>query len=197
MAKEVNLSTGLLITLTIIGFFFFILLISVSWVWGTYNTFVVAKQDMANQWSNVQTEYQRRADLFYNMVEITKSYASFEKDTMEKVIQARAGAFKGTKEEQIQQMNELDSVFSRLLLVMEQYPNLKAIEQYNKLSEEVQRTENRVQIARSDYNALVRSYNILVTKFPNRILSGAFGYTEEDYFENNYKTTDAPALDMN
>ena len=185
-----------LVVLTIVTVFFFFILVTASWVWGTYNTFIVAKQDIDNQWSNIKTEYQRRADMFFNLVEITKSYASFEKDTMQKVVEARSGAFKGTKEQQIVQMNELDSVFSRLLLVMEQYPNLKAVEQYNKLFEEVQRTENRVQIARTDYNALVRSYNILIAKFPRRILAETFGYAQENYFENTYGTEEAPKLEI-
>ena len=194
MKKE--MSNKMLISLSFLAVVVFISLLTISWIWGGYNTFIVAKQDIDNQWSNIKTEYQRRADLFYNLVEVTKSYASFEKDTMQKVIEARSGAFKGTKEEQMQQMNSLDSVFSRLLLVMEQYPNLKAIEQYNKLFEEVQRTENRVQIARTDYNALIRSYNILISKFPRNILSGAFGYSQETYFENSVGTDEAPKLKM-
>lgn len=194
MKKE--MSNGLMITLTVIAILFFFVLVSVSWVWGTYNTFIVATQDLDNQWSNIKTEYQRRADLFYNLVEITKSYASFEQETMQKVVQARSGAFTGTKDKQISQMNELDSVFSRLLLVMEQYPNLKSIEQYNKLSEEVQRTENRIQIARTDYNALVRNYNILITKFPRNILAGTFSYTTERFFESESTAEKAPKLDM-
>jgi LemA protein len=96
----------------------------------------------------------------------------------------------------MQQLNSLDSAISRLLVVFEKYPELKSIEQYNRLSAELQRTENRVQIARSDYNSLVRSYNILVEKFPNSILANWFGFRPEKFFESQVGTDNAPKLNM-
>lgn len=196
MDKKDQISTGLIIFLSIVAVLIFSVMVIGGWVWGSYNTFVVAKQDINTQWSNVKTEYQRRADLFYNMVEVTKGYGQFEKDTMTQVIQARTGKFDGTKQQQMQQLNELDSTIQKLMLVWEQYPNLKAIEQYNKLSEEMQRTENRIQIARTDYNTLVRSYNILVMTFPKNMLANTFGFKEEQFFENEYDTTSSPKVDM-
>lgn len=194
MSKEI--SNGWVAVISVIVAFVFIAMLTVGWVIGSNNTFIVAKQDLKAQWSNVLTEYQRRADLFYNMVQVTKSYAHFEEETLTKVIQARSGSFTGDAQKDMAAMNELDSVFSRMLLVWEQYPNLKAIEQYNKLSEEVQRTENRVQIARSDYNTLVRSYNILISKFPKSILANMWGYQQEIYFENKKGTDEAPKIEM-
>ena len=83
-----------------------------------------------------------------------------------------------------------------LKLVFEKYPDLKAVEQYNKLTEELQRTENRIQIARTDYNALVRSYNILVSRFPKSVMANVFGYSTETYFENEYGTERGIKLDL-
>jgi LemA protein len=192
--KEVN--AGLIITLGILAIIIFSVMTTVSWGVGKYNTFVIARQDIDNQWSNVKTEYQRRADLIGNMAEVTQAYAKFEKDTLVQVTQARGGNFGSTKAEQMDQMNSLDSAISRLLVVFEKYPELKSIEQYNRLSAELQRTENRVQISRTDYNSLVRSYNILVEKFPNSVLAGWFGYKPEQFFESQKGTEDAPKLNM-
>jgi LemA protein len=194
--KPKQISTGLVVTLGIIGIIIFILLLTVGWFIGTFNTLVKATQDINNQWSNIETEYQRRADLFYNMVEITKSYANFEKDTLTAVTQARSGAFANTKEEQMKQMNNLDSAFARLLAVFEQYPQLKANEQYTKLMNQVQVTEDRIQIARTDYNSLIRDYNTYVQKFPTRMLAQMYGYSDQKYFDSEKGTEYAPKLDM-
>lgn len=194
--KKSGPSNGALITLTVLAVILVTVLIVVGWVWGSYNTFVVARQDIETQFSNIKTEYQRRADLFYNMAEVAKGYAGFEKETMIQVTEARAGAFGSTKEEQMQNMNSLDSAISRLAVVFEKYPELKTIEQYNKLSEEVQRTENRIQIARSDYNTLVRSYNILIMSFPRNMIAPGQGFVPEAFFTNEAGTTTAPKLDM-
>ena len=194
MAKEIRM--GIVVLISVFVVLAFITLSTIGWVVGSYNTFIVAKQDLKTQWSNVLTEYQRRADLFYNLVQVTKSYKNFEEETMTKVIRARSGSFTGDTQKDMQNLNELDSVFSRMLLVWEQYPNLKAIEQYNKLSEEIQRTENRVQIARSDYNSLIRSYNILISKFPKSILANSWGYKQEIFFENKQDTDDAPKIEV-
>lgn len=139
-----------------------------------------------------------------NIVEVTKGYSNFEKSTLIQVTEARASATKITagdfesisKTEQINQLNQLDSVFSRLLLTFERYPELKSIEQYNKLFEEIQRTENRIQIARTDYNTLVRSYNILIKRFPKNLLANSFGYGEELFFINQAGTEVSPKIKL-
>jgi len=191
-----QMSTGLIIGLGITAVILFIIFITVGWFIGTFNTLVQATQDINNQWSNVKTEYQRRADLFYNMVEVTQSYAKFEKDTMTAVTQARGGNFQGTKEDQMKEMSKLDATFSRLLVTFEAYPNLKANEQYTKLMDQIQQTENRVQIARTDYNALIRNYNSYINKFPTRLLVSMYGYKEQKYFENEKATDSAPKIVM-
>lgn len=183
MNKEI--STGLVIILSVVTILLFMIMVTVSYVWGSYNTFVIAKQDINNQWSNVKTEYQRRADLVNNLVEVTKGYAKFESETLIKVTEARSGKFGVSQDEEMQNLNSLDSAISRLLVVMEKYPELKSIEQYNKLSEELKNTENRIQIARTDYNSLIRSYNILVSTFPRTVVASWFGYKELKFFDNN------------
>lgn len=196
-AKEGGeISTTLLIVLTIVVAIIALTLMVGGWIWGSYNTFVTAEQDVNNQWSNIKTEYQRRADLLLNMVEITQTYSEFEKDTLVKVTQARSGDFGSSQQEEAETMGELDRLFSRFLLTYEAYPELKSIEQFNKLSEEFQRTENRVQIARTDYNSLVRSYNILVGRFPKNMLANWWGYEPIEYFESQEGLESGLRIDM-
>jgi LemA protein len=188
----------LYVVLTVLAVIFVIAFILMSWFIGTYNTFVTAKTDVDTQWSNVKTEYQRRADLIINVAEVAKGYANFEQDTLIAVTQARGSNFQGSNDKaaEMENLKGLDSAISRLLAVFEQYPTLKAVEQYNKLSDELKNTENRVNIARTDYNNLVRSYNILIKKFPANMLANMYGFTAEAFFENEPGTTSAPKLNM-
>lgn len=195
-----QIETWKVVTLSVAVFVLVTTMVLGSWVWGTYNKLIYATTDIDTQMSNILTEYQRRADLLLNMAEVAKGYANFEKDTLTQVTQARninfAGFGQQSTTEQMAQLSQMDSALSRLMLVFEKYPELKTVEQYNKLSEELKRTENRVQIARSDYNNLVRSYNILVQRFPTKILAGTWGYDTEVFFQNEIGTTQAPKLDM-
>lgn len=191
-----------IISVSILAVLLILSMLSYGYIVGTYNKVQVARQDMKTQWSHVTTEYQRRADLFVNMAEIAQNYASFEKSTFSDVAAARSGAGQLSssslpRAEEMQTMNGLEGAFARLLVVFEKYPELKSIEQYNQLLQEVQRTENRVQVARTDYNNLVRSYNILVTRFPRNVIASHFGYYEEDtFFDNEPGTEKAPKLNM-
>lgn len=174
-----------------------LIIILIGWGIGSYNTFIIAVQDIKTQFSNIKTEYQRRADLFMNLVESVKSYAKFEKATLTEVIQARQGNFGTNKKEQMGKMKGLDGIFSKLAVVVEKYPELKAVEQYNSLMAEIKMTENRINIARTDYNSLVRDYNILVSTFPKVILANWFHFQKEVFFENDAATDKAPKIDMN
>jgi LemA protein len=166
----------------------------VGWAIGTYNTFIVAVQDIKTQWSNIKTEYQRRADLFYNLVEAAKGYMKHERETLTKVIEARAGNFGPTKLKEMSKMKDLEKVFSKLAVVFERYPKLKANEQVNELMAEFNKTENRINIARTDYNALVRDYNIYVRTFPKNIIARHFSFKVEQFFENEPETNKAPKI---
>lgn len=168
----------------------------VSWGIGSYNTFVGALQDIRNMFSNIMTEYQRRADLIYNLAEAVKGYQKFEKETMVQVIQARQGNFGNTPKEQMKKMGELDKFFSKLSVVFERYPKLKANEQYNNLTKELKLTENRINIARTSYNGIVRDYNIFIKEFPRFIIANMFGFREETYFLNEAGTEKAPKIKL-
>lgn len=165
-----------------------------GWVVGVYNDLVHGKQAVLTQWSNVKTEYQRRADLFYNLAQSVKSYAKHEKITLTQVIAARSGKFGGKDiQAEMKKMKGLERVFSRLMLLTEQYPNLKADRHYSELMEEIRVTEDRVNIARSDYNEVVREFNSYVLEFPRNIISKHFKYVEQPYFDDEKSTPQGKA----
>ena len=187
----------ILITLAVM---IFMALGSLGYVFGTYNRFINGGLNIKTQWSNIKTEYQRRADLFYNLAEAVKSYAKFEKDTLTQVIQARGGNLGNSFKEQTSKMNKLDSglgnFLSRLLMVQERYPKLKADKNYRELMEEVRITEDRINIARTDYNELVRQYNFMVQSFPTNILAHMFGFMNEGFFENDTESNKPVRMDL-
>lgn len=158
-------------------------LVTVGYGIGTYNTMVIAVNDVNTQWSNVKTEYQRRTDLILNLVATVKGYAKHEKETLAAVIQARAGNFGKTKEAEVKTLQGIDKSLNRLLLLTESYPMLQASESFRDLMDEVKMTENRINIARTDYNETVRDYNILLTVFPKNIIAGLFHFSSEVFFE--------------
>jgi len=173
-----------------------LVLLICGWLVGVYNMLVIALQTLKNQWSNVKTEYQRRADLFYNLAASVKSYKNFEKDTMVQLAAARTGNFGKNKADEIKTLKGLDKTFAKFLLTYEAYPQLKASELYHDLNDELKMTENRINIARTDYNVLVRDYNILLTTFPNVLVASKFGFNAETFFESEAGTEKAPKLDM-
>lgn len=186
--------TSILIGLAIIGF---MVLVFAGWVIAGYNRLVSGKVNIETQWSNIKTEYQRRADLFYNLAEAVKSFKKHEKETLTDVIKARNEAFfQGSKLEQAQKMKKLDSSFSKLLLLFERYPRLKAGKRYKDLMNEVRITEDRINVARTDYNDIVRSYNTYVQSFPSNILASMFSYRQERFFMNEPKTDKAPKMSL-
>lgn len=180
----------------ILGAIIFLLLVIIGSIIGTYNTLVTAFQDIKNQWSNILTEYQRRADLFMNLVESVKAYTKFEKSTLEEVTRARSGKFKGDQESQMKQLKNLDSIFSSMKVTFERYPDLKVGKLYAQLMVEVSETENRVNIARTDFNAIVRDYNIYIKRFPTSILANMFNYNEYSYFEAEESVKKSPKLNF-
>ena len=161
---------------------------------GTYNLFVARKTDIDTQLSNIKTEYQRRADLFYNLVESVKSYAKFEKSTLVEVIEARQGKIGKNPSEVMKKMKGLDSVFSKLMVVFERYPKLKANENYQQLMTEIRITEDRINVARTDYNFVVNEYNVLVGTFPSNQVARMFNFGKALFFENEVGTEKAPKL---
>lgn len=185
------------IILIIFALFFFVFLAIVGYSIGMYNTFRVGQQDIQTQFSNIKTEYQRRVDMFFNLVQAVKSYKNFEKETYVQVAAARTGLSSGSKVEQMKKMNQLNQLFQKLMVVIERYPNLKANEQHNKLMDEVRITEDRINVARTDYNEIVGDYNKLVQMFPSNIVAGLFRFRTESFFVNEEGTDKAPKIDLN
>ena len=157
-----------------------------------YNSMVSKEETVTSKWSQVENQYQRRADLIPNLVNTVKGYADFEKSTLEAVINARASATSvkidasSLTPEKIQQFqaaqDQVSSSLGRLLAVAEAYPDLKANEGFGDLRTELAGTENRIGLARKDFNESVQDYNTYIRKFPNNLASGMFGFEKKGYF---------------
>lgn len=150
-----------------------------------YNLIISANENVSALWAQVENQLQRRYDLIPNLVNIVKGYAKHEKEVFEKISEARtryAGA--RTINEKINANQELDNALSRLLVIIEQYPNLKANENFIRLQDELAGTENRIAVARQRYNESVRDYNILIKRFPGNIVAKIAGFERKDaYFK--------------
>ena len=171
-----------------------------------YNTMVKEDQNVKGKWGNVQSEYQRRSDLIPNLVNTVKGAADFEKSTLEAVVNARAKATSMTIDpanltpENIakfqQAQGELSGALSRLLVTIEKYPDLKANQNFRDLQAQLEGTENRIKVARNDFNGSVQSFNTIVKSFPNNIFAGMFGFKEKGYFAADAGADKAPTVDF-
>ena len=170
-----------------------ILLIGYFYLKGINNTAVTLEQGVKESWGNVQTSYQRRNDLIGNLVKTVQGAAEYEKGTLTAVIEARAKATSVTIDptnitpEQLAQFSQaqggMSSALSRLLVTVEQYPSLKANENFLKLQDELASTENQILTARTRFNEAVKPYNTHIKTFPNSIFAGMFGFKEKAYFQ--------------
>jgi LemA protein len=169
-----------------------------------YNGMVKTDEGLKQKWGNVQSEYQRRADLIPNIVEAVKGEANFEKSVLEGVISARASATQmkvdasnltpeKVKEFQANQ-GQLSTALGRFMSIAEQYPSLKANAAFGELRAQLEGTENRIKVARNEFNAAVKDYNISVRTFPSNIFAGMFGFHEKGAFEADKGTDKAPSL---
>lgn len=172
-----------------------------------YNTGVVLKEDATAQWGNVESSYQRRADLIPNIVKTAKGYAEFEQETLTKVIEARSKATSITidptnitpdKLAQFQKVQEgMTGALSKLLAVVERYPDLKANENFKELINELERTENRINVERNRFNESARPFNKHFKTFPNNMFNTFIGKFEEiPYFKAKEGSEDAPEVDF-
>lgn len=162
---------------------------------GKYNSFVTLDESVKSSWAQVENQLQRRYDLIPNLVETVKGYARQEKDVLIEVTNARArvgGA--GTVPEKIQANNELSGALSRLLVVVEQYPDLKSSQNFLRLQDELAGTENRIAVERRRYNEAVRQYNVAIRRFPNNLLAAAFGFQPAAFFEAPTAAKAAPSV---
>ncbi|MCX5856889.1 MAG: LemA family protein [Deltaproteobacteria bacterium] len=151
---------------------------------GTYNRFVSMDEAVKGSWAQVENQLQRRYDLIPNLVETVKGYAKQEKDVLVEVTNARAkvgGA--GTVPDKINANNELSGALSRLLVVVEKYPDLKSNQNFIRLQDELAGTENRIAVERMRYNEAVKGYNVAIRSFPANLLAGMFGFQKAAFFE--------------
>lgn len=158
-----------------------------------YNSLVDVNETVENQSANIDTMLQRRVDLIPNLVETVKGYTAHEEQVITSVSDARSKlATAGSMEEKAAADTELSGALSRLLMVVENYPDLKADEQFQSLSDELAGTENRIAVARKDYNDAVKVYNQKIRRFPARIFASMFGFEKADYFTAEEGAGQAP-----
>ena len=166
-----------------------------SYLKGAYNSLVSLDEGVKAAWAQVENQLQRRYDLIPNYVETVKGYAAHEKDVLVQVTEARAkvgGA--ATVSEKIDANNQLSSALSRLLLVVEQYPDLKANTNFIRLQDELSGTENRIAVERMRFNEAVKTYNITIRHFPTNIIAGMFGFEKATFFEVPKERQEAPKV---
>lgn len=170
----------------------------VTFGWGVsvFNGLASGKLDVETQWSNIKTEYQRRWDLITNLAESVKSIKNHEKETLVQVIAARKGLDVMPKKSQMKKMTEINGMLSRLMVVVERYPKLIAGEQHTVLMNEIRITEDRINVARTDYNEEVREYNNMIRTFPSNIIAGMFHYQNEEFYKNDEVSDKAPKLNL-
>lgn len=161
-----------------------LVLLSYSFVKNTYNDFVSLDEAVRAAWAQVDNQLQRRYDLIPNLVETVKGFARQEQQVFIEVTKARSQVGSaGTVPEKIAANNELSSALSRLLLVVERYPDLKSNENFMKLQDELAGTENRIAVERRRYNEAVRTYNVRIRSFPANLLAGFFGFDKQPFYE--------------
>ncbi len=187
-----------------------------KWIWigvvavvaiffyATYNGFVTREEGLKSAWSNVETQYQRRADLIPNLVNTVKGYAAHETQTLNEVTEARARATSinlsadDLTPERLAQFQraqaEVRSALGRLIAVSESYPDLKANQNFLELQAQLEGTENRIAVARKDFNAAAQQYNVSVRRFPANLVARMFGFGQKPYFESAEGAAAAPQV---
>lgn len=173
---------------------------------GKYNGMVTKEETANTEWANVETQYQRRADLIPNLVNVVKGYAEHEKEVLTGVTEARAKASSMTidptnlTEENMaafsQAQGQLNSALSRLLVTVEKYPDLKANQNFLELQAQLEGTENRISVARKRFNEVVQDYNTYIRVFPNNMLSGMFGFERKALFKADEGASTAPKVEF-
>lgn len=176
------------------------------WAVKSYNNLVVAEESVTTEWANVESQYQRRADLIPNLVATVKGYATHEQETLDAVVSARAKATQVTIDsenltpEKLQEFQAaqgaVGSALGRLLAVAESYPDLKANQNFLDLQEQLEGTENRIQVARQKFNSTAQAYNTSIRRFPTNIVAGLFGFDKKAYFEAEAGAEKAPKVEF-
>ena len=172
--------SGLIVLVVLIG----IVVVVGLWVVGIYNGLVRLRNQVKNAWAQIDVQLKRRHDLIPNLVETVKGYAGHEKTTLENVVKARGAAVQAQgPQEQGKAESMLSSALGRLMVVVEQYPDLKANQNFLALQEELTSTENKIGFSRQHYNDSVMTYNTRTESFPVNVIAGMFGFKGEEFFE--------------
>mgnify|MGYP003298578448 FL=1 len=181
-----------------------VLAIAIIWGVGRYNAIITAEENVNTAWSQVENQYQRRADLIPNLVETVKGYAAHESETLEGVIAARAKATQVVVDpthasaEQIAAFQavqgELSQALGRLMAISENYPDLKASQNFAALQSQLEGTENRITVARNNFNEMARQFNTMIRRFPTNLIANAMNAEKYPYFEANDGADKAPQV---
>ena len=183
-----------------------LVVIVIMWAVGAYNGMVTLDEGVQGKWADVETQYQRRADLIPNLVSTVKGYAAHESETLESVVKARSEASsvkvdpenltpeKLTEYQKAQ--SGVSSALGRLMVIVEKYPDLKANQNFMELQSQLEGTENRINVARRDFNEAAKNYNTVIRSFPKNIFAGMFGFEKKAYFGAEKGAETAPKVEF-
>lgn len=168
------------------------------WLWSSYNKLVTASEGVDNQWAQVETQYQRRFDLIPNLVNTVKGAMAQEQSVFTALADARTRYSGATGvNDKVAAATQVESALSRLLVIMENYPELKSMENVQTLMAQLEGTENRISVERSRFNDAVKEFNVMIKRFPTNVIAGMFGFSEKNYFEVSDAAATAPTVDLN
>jgi len=202
--KLLNMKKGLLITIVVVAVLAIIGMMTYGWFKNSYNDMVVLDESVTAKWAQVENVYQRRADLIPNLVNTVKGYADFEKETLTQVIEARAkatsvnvdaGQLTPEKLAAFQSAQDgLSSALSRLMVVVERYPDLKANQSFLELQAQLEGTENRIAVERKKFNESTQQFNTYIKLFPKNMLANMYGFQAKPYFQAQAGSEKAPEV---
>lgn len=175
-----------------------IVIIIGAWVWTSYNQLVTSNEAVDGSWAQVETQYQRRFDLIPNLVNAVKGVMSQEQEVFGSLAEARtrySGAV--NTNEKVVAASQVESALSRLLVIMENYPDLKSANTVQDLMSQLEGTENRISVARTRFNDQVRDFNVMIKRVPRNIVANLFNFDEKNYFEVAPEAQNAPVVDLN
>ncbi len=189
-----------IILLSVLG----LIILGIFWGISSYNKIITLQENVNSQWANVESQYQRRADLIPNLVSTVKGYATHESSTLEGVVAARAKATQVTIDpknltpEKLQEFQaaqgQVSSALGKLLMITENYPDLKANQNFLELQSQLEGTENRIAVERTRFNDLAKEYNIPIQRFPRALIANMFGFKQKPYFEAEKGNQVAPSV---
>lgn len=189
-----------------IGIIILVVILVYSFFSGKYNSMVAMEENVNTQWSNVETQYQRRYDLIPNLVNTVKGFAEQEREVLTGVTEARSKASsiqidannlnENTLQQFQQAQGQLNSALSRLLVTVERYPDLKSNQNFLELQAQLEGTENRIAVARQRFNAAAQEYNTYIRSFPENTLAGMYGFERKPLFQADQGASDAPKVEF-